>query len=181
MNCFRRDAVIWPHLYGTIGSQLPWHCSSGVSLLPITSCTGDSISMRCDRYEYCMRIEHDNVLTAGNLLCKGSHEDIAIIPAKGSGNVRALNIASAPPWLNPPRTMRFVGIPAATSSAINEWTIAAALRIPSSSSGPVESRDRRSNLHAHRTYQQSCKYWHIGCVRFGRSHIESIVLSLFYE
>lgn len=86
--------------------------------------------------------------TTGNFWCKGSQADKAIIPAKGSGNVRALYIARAPPWLKPPRTIRFVGIPAATSSAIKECTISAALRIPSSSSGPLGSKDRKSNLNS---------------------------------
>lgn len=37
------------------------------------------------------------ILTAGNFWCKGSHADRAMMPAKGSGNVRALYMASAPP------------------------------------------------------------------------------------
>ena len=119
MNCFRKEAVIWPHLYGTIGSQSPWHCSNGVFLLPLAS--------------------------AGNFWCIGSQADKTNTPAKGSGNVRALYMARAPPWLKPPRTIRFVDIPAATSSAIKECTISAALRMPSSSSGPLGSIDLKSN------------------------------------
>lgn len=37
INCLRTDAVNWPHLYGTIGSQSPWHWSNGVFLFPIAS------------------------------------------------------------------------------------------------------------------------------------------------
>lgn len=78
LNDLRMDAVNWPHFNGTIGSQSPWHWSTGKSLLPTVAYN--------TKITYLYLVINTNklfMLTAGKDLCKGIQHDKAITPANG--------------------------------------------------------------------------------------------------
>src|SRR4051812_23393350 len=56
------------------------------------------------------------------------------MPPSFDGHMRPDSSAIAPPWLNPPSTMRSLGMPEAISEAIREWNVDAERIIPASSS-----------------------------------------------
>lgn len=119
MNVFSTLDDNWPNLYGTTGSQSPWHWRMGTVF--------------------------GHFKEPGKFLCIGNQQDRAITPAKGSAKVSAAYSARAPPCENPPNIMRLAEIPACISLRIISWTFFVAFLMPSSSSGPPMSNVFRSN------------------------------------
>jgi hypothetical protein len=90
--------------------------------------------------------KYERTLPIFPLIDTGNHPLITTKPASFVSVVMPVTSVMAPPWLNPPSTILFAGVPRFISSAISPSMNLELSNIPSSSSGALDSNDLKSNL-----------------------------------